>query len=551
MRASANNFIKNMSTGFIVIIFLSLLMFWLRWLCSVYIIEDVLPESAKKVFLRPSRLVPEDIENEPNVTVHSSVTASFSLPNIETLGFIDYLIRNSSGGDDSNIYNSYMESSSNNGESLYFDKKIGQIVYQHYSKENSTSIIQNRNIGIETLYAGPEGISETPDNKLGRFLSPIADKLRHYSYRITIFDNNTRRFYTIDFNEKSIVKGPQLPKDDIHKPVQIGLLEKNLEIINLYFSDVMVPQNKGENSEDNQYSNTTLKSISVNVANLSTYPYLLVLDETGRIDILDKKRLEFVDFSDNTSLTEFKLPINRQSSLAYKVLPVAFNKDQKYNGMYIACVNRDGTAITLFVYDDKGHLVTIKTSGFKYYDNQGQEESIASNIAIHFNIAWGPALTVTKFLLESLHPPVLSFISYLTVNNVEASSGHRALFILPDSFIAMPGRFINYSFLESFGQFILLILPSLIISIPLASQIRKNAFLFGLSDNERLLWIILTASFGLAAYITFRLIRPKITLVTCENCGKTRRPDTDKCHHCKSSWQIPELTPPSWRVVDI
>jgi uncharacterized paraquat-inducible protein A len=59
-----------------------------------------------------------------------------------------------------------------------------------------------------------------------------------------------------------------------------------------------------------------------------------------------------------------------------------------------------------------------------------------------------------------------------------------------------------------------------------------------------------TIAFGLTAYITYRLTQPKITLVTCTNCGKLRRPDMARCHRCGSKWHIPELTPPAWRVVD-
>jgi uncharacterized OB-fold protein len=57
-------------------------------------------------------------------------------------------------------------------------------------------------------------------------------------------------------------------------------------------------------------------------------------------------------------------------------------------------------------------------------------------------------------------------------------------------------------------------------------------------------------AFGLSGYITYRLTRPRETLVTCANCGKLRRPDMNKCHRCGSKWHVPELTPPTWRVLD-
>jgi hypothetical protein len=92
--------------------------------------------------------------------------------------------------------------------------------------------------------------------------------------------------------------------------------------------------------------------------------------------------------------------------------------------------------------------------------------------------------------------------------------------------------------------------PAIILAIVLAHIVNKDAVVVGLSKNARLYWVFGTLAFGPVAYITYRLTRPKMTLVTCQNCGKPRRPDMDKCHRCKSGWHVPELTPPLWRVLD-
>ncbi|MCP4153520.1 MAG: hypothetical protein GY757_37680, partial [bacterium] len=120
----------------------------------------------------------------------------------------------------------------------------------------------------------------------------------------------------------------------------------------------------------------------------------------------------------------------------------------------------------------------------------------------------------------------------------------------PNSFIAMWGRERTGNFVERFFGAIGWIFPSIIFSIWLATRVNKNAVVVGLSENARLYWTIGTLAFGLTAYITYRLTRPGITLVTCQNCGKMRRPDMDRCHRCKSEWLVPELTPPAWRVLD-
>jgi hypothetical protein len=95
-----------------------------------------------------------------------------------------------------------------------------------------------------------------------------------------------------------------------------------------------------------------------------------------------------------------------------------------------------------------------------------------------------------------------------------------------------------------------LMLPSIVLAIWLAGRVGKNAAVVGLSRNARLYWIVGTTAFGLVGYITYRLSRPKIALVTCANCGHPRRPDMDKCHRCGSPWHVPELIPPTWKVLD-
>ena len=177
--------------------------------------------------------------------------------------------------------------------------------------------------------------------------------------------------------------------------------------------------------------------------------------------------------------------------------------------------------------------------------------NIPSSKSVFFGRPWSPALTIGKFLAENLHPPILSVASFFTASAFEAASGHRALFFLPNSFIAMKAGDRQENVAERFMSALWLILPSIILAIWLSIRVSKDAVTLGLSENARLYWIIGTLAFGLTAYITYRLTRPKITLVTCPNCGKMRRPDMAKCHRCKSDWHVPELIPPAWRVLDV
>ena len=71
----------------------------------------------------------------------------------------------------------------------------------------------------------------------------------------------------------------------------------------------------------------------------------------------------------------------------------------------------------------------------------------------------------------------------------------------------------------------------------------------GLSAWARRVWMMGTFLFGLPAYVTYRLMRPKCVLAICRECGRGRRVDQDVCHHCGSAWDWPELGPPAWRVI--
>ncbi|MBN1972805.1 MAG: hypothetical protein JW787_04155 [Sedimentisphaerales bacterium] len=545
MRASNNSLIKILSTGFIVLLLLSLLLFWCRWLFENDLIENALPQSSKEVVITPTGLLPDEIENEPNITRQSEATTTLRSPKIFSLGIMDYIINISSKGRNSNVYWHHQDASSKDWQGMYFDKRTGQIVCHYYRSEEMPDNTRARKEIV--LYAGPEGVSDIPDKKLGKFDSPIADGTGFNRNQFVLYDGKLRCFFRIDFFNNSIVRGLQLSKDDTHNPVQIGTSGKNsASMIELYWLPPMYPKELEKRNERFR-----------NVAWLREFPYLPVLDESGRIDLLDVAKLEFAGIAGYLPVPETLFPnkniVRAQDLLAYQVLPLAFETDNKNRGMFVASVNREGTAVTLSVFDSNGLEIASNFTAcekFNWSDRNNSPYSVSTSKAIYNEIPMGPVNAIIKFLLENLQSPILSLASYFTADSFEAGSGHRALFILPNSFIGMAGRFNSGNAAERFIYAVLLMLPSIILSIFLAERICKDAIIVGLSYNERLLWKIGTIAFGLAAYITYRFTRPKITLVTCQNCGKPRRPDMDKCHCCKSKWHIPELIPPTWRILN-
>lgn len=543
MKSLINYPVKVFATGFVVLVLLSIPLFWFRFLCKIAI-SVRMPRDAQQVSIEPSGLVPPELENDPNVVRHSYALA-FMRQEPLFLGIVDYFKARSPGGRYSNSY--HFETDKDDWVCMYFDEDIGQIVFR-YTETRKT--LKKWFQMFVKLYVGPEGISETADKTLGRFISPIVDV--RWRQSVFLYDKKLRRFFHIKFEDRVVVKGPKLGKDDSHKPVRIGRLTKNTELLHLYWNP---PQVRGtdEDIKKQGYVRSSYKP-AIKLWFHNAGQFLLVLDESGRIDLLDRQTLEFAGTAGYLPAPETFFPSKRSVTpkdlLSYEVLPLAFNTDHKYRGMFVASVSRQNTALALAVFDENGKLIRKEYSRLTKYRGPQYRGPQTIDVAAFFEVPWAPVLTLTKYLLENFQPPFLSLASYLTASSFEAAAGHRALFLLPNSFVAMKGRDVSEGMAGRLPSALLLMLPSIILAILLTWRVSKDAAAVGLSENAKLLWMIGTIAFGLTAYITYRLTRPKITLVTCTNCGKLRRPDMARCHHCGSKWHIPELTPPTWRVVD-
>jgi len=554
MKLSTNYIVRVLVTGFVVLTLLSIPLFWIRFLCNE-ILSVWMPREYKYVDIEPTGLLPDNLENDPNIERHSRVYARLDEWEYPHLGIIEYFESTSPGES-----RSCLILSSSEKDWAYFDNKSGHFVFRYVeTKIMPDSDKLEREV---QYYIGPEGISEIPDKTLGRFIEPIVDSSEFKtslwkSGRIILYDKKLRSFFAINFEDRNITKSRQLLKDDPRRPIDIGILNKNDDILDLYW---MLP--KVKTSENNQvrtlYSRERFGSI-IKEGDPDYRPdkYLLVLDESGRIDLLDKETLEFAGSAGRLPTPATLFPADKNATpddlLAYRILPMALKEDRKYRGLFAAAVNREGTALALSVFDANGVLIRSDHTGERDY--RGRRGTLSSR-AVLFSFPGAPAITIGRFLLENLHPPILSLASYFTADSFEAGSGHRALLLLPNSFIAMKGRdarddnIVVDNIVVRFLYALLLMSPSIVLAILLAWRVGKDAAFIGFSRKTRRWWLLGTIAFGLVGYITYRLTRPKITLVTCANCGKPRRPDTGICHRCGSKWDVPELVPPTWRVID-
>ena len=268
------------------------------------------------------------------------------------------------------------------------------------------------------------------------------------------------------------------------------------------------------------------------------------MDESGQINLLDPNTLEL--HGPAGYLPRPKTLFGRSSPrprdlLDYDVdlvtigprkYPIPNNTKGEYLGLVAGSLSRQGMWTSVAVFDKDGKKLKSADSKSTFFDMPG-----------------GPSLTITKYIFESLNPPVLTLTSFFTAYSFEARSAHRALFLMPNSFVAM-ARDYEGNIFYMILIVLLLMLPGIMFADILACRIGRDAAIIGLSRNARRFWLAGTIVFGLPVYITYRLARPKVMPVTCTNCGNLRRPDMDVCHHCGSKWVVPELKPPKWRVID-
>ncbi|MHC4542522.1 MAG: hypothetical protein ACYS74_22525, partial [Planctomycetota bacterium] len=288
------------------------------------------------VGIAPTGLVPAEIETDPNVHHHSRVHAHIIHPEApQTLGIADYFGSRVPEGRHAHIW--YLSPAGEDSAWIYFDERIGQIDCRWMDVERRPDGTRKRK--TVQFYAGPEGVAEIPDKKLGRFSSVIADLSGGLSPLI-LYDRNLRRFFAIHLEEQTVTKGPQLSKDDPHKPVDMGLLSKNPGVLDLYW---MPPVIKTPQKYEDVVFYSRGAHLPIRETDSAYRPdrCVLVLDESGRIDLLDKETLEFAGTAGFLPSPRTLFPTNKRATpddlLAYRVLPVAFKEGHKYRGLFAAC----------------------------------------------------------------------------------------------------------------------------------------------------------------------------------------------------------------------
>jgi hypothetical protein len=548
-----------MTTGFLVLVFYAILLFWGRWFCEVTL-EARMPTEGRFVHVSPSGLLPAGLEGEPNADRPSVATGhNNDLVLLQALGILNYLNSHEPGGRCSDVF--YYQG--NDKSWMYFDRASGYLVRQVSVRtgtegEHASSLVVPR-------YAGPEGMSDTPRAGLGRFVAPLVapdDEMPSILY-----DQHQRRFFMLDWENRTVRAGP--PLDGNHQPVEIGS-RRGGERVNVTWE---APCRRPPRPAPTDAREPSRFTVPFRVENAG--PYLAVIDASGRIDLLDRETLELIEgkgmLPAPRTLCGQGVPKPGQL-LDYAVTPVYIGDSHEYAGMVVAGVSRQGMSLTLAVFDPSGKcLGTHSTRAHPYdlredlfrllYDAKAGDDPtrlrryvdgayVESTQAALSEVPWGPTFAAGKYILETLHPPALTLASFFLADHIGASASHRALFLVPNSFAALQQDRRGNAMIWNLMSALWVMAPALLLAVFLTWRVARDAGPVGLSEKARSLWILGTLAFGLPAYITYRLTRPDIRLVTCPNCGQARRPDMEKCHRCGSAWVVPELTPPAWQVVE-
>jgi hypothetical protein len=263
---------------------------------------------------------------------------------------------------------------------------------------------------------------------------------------------------------------------------------------------------------------------------------LYVLHQTGRIDYLDGESLKVVKragFLPELGFYGHSYSCRPQDMADYEVMGL-YDPNGLHLGTAVAAAGRDGIMTALDFYDASGNLVVHKPLGRDVQD-------VIPN---------GAPCLMFRYLLENLQSPLLRLLDLPAARFIEPANQYSTLFVRPVSFIGLLK--IEFDRFDFWLRLLLLMLPSLVISIWLGVKARRKSALLGFDTLAKDTWFITILAFGIPAYITFKLMLPKERMITCANCGNLRRVEFENCQSCKRDWEKTKslTTAPGWSVRD-
>lgn len=547
MKTTTNYGIRVLATGVMVLVLFAIPLYWGRFF-SEFLLCARMREEAIRVEVSPSGMLPDDVENDPNADRRSNASARMGVQSLfSTLGFVDYFLSRSPGGDRSDVFYYTPDE-----VWMYFDRSAGQIVFRdmYWERRDSGGSVERP---TAVHYAGPDGVSKSAGEELGRFRNPV--HVAGASLHHIVYDRTLHRFFAIDCETMTVKAGPELTDTTLRRPLVMGS-SPHYEGLRLSWQAPM--QRVLREAQDEESAPRYEHRFTIRFSTSSGYwsRYVPVIDASGQIVLLDQRTLELVPAKGMLPVpkTLYGEGSRRPSRLLkHEVQAITIGPEQEYAGLLAVGVSQQGTSLAMSIFDKDGRLLTTADTRMQegtWGGMRPRSQWIGSARIALFERPWAPALTVSKYLLENVHPPVLTVASFFLAQRIEAGASHRTLWLVPNSFAAMQRDQVRQGIVMQLLSAVWIILPGILLAVLLAWRVVRDAADTGLPGGVRSLWLLGTLAFGLPAYITYRMTRPKEALVTCANCGLRRRPDMDRCHRCNGPWNLPELAPPAWRVLD-
>ncbi|MBC8218044.1 MAG: hypothetical protein H8E73_06225, partial [Planctomycetes bacterium] len=242
------NSIRTATAGLMVLVFFAVLLFLARQLCGGLLMGNV----QAHIGVSPSGLLPPEIENDPNVQDHSSVSASVHWSSytslvgrifrnwetrrlldrfhlIEILGIVEYVESRERGR--RRMYSTPEHEHPYTYRRIHVDEVGGQLIcHRTVSDSWADEFSWDWAEAIE-LRAGPGGVSSSQDGNIGRFESPVVyvgPPRRPFRTQpnILVYDKKAQRFYSVDFERQSVEERPQL-QDSPTGLVDLGMSKKS------------------------------------------------------------------------------------------------------------------------------------------------------------------------------------------------------------------------------------------------------------------------------------------------------------------------------------
>ncbi len=551
MKVNIKSTAFNLSIGFVVLVFFSIVLFIPHWIINLkmsnYATEDGIWYGGNRVEISPAKILPKDIENDPCAVYRSTVKLRRNgNPYSRNIGIgrtnQKYIINKMKLENMCDVFK------------VYFDEETGNFVldFNNRNKENGGR--------KATFYIGPKGISTKERNTLGKFREPLlSDYLSHKNCFI-IYDSRLRKFYRIDTAKLlSFAEAEDTALSDVI-PVVKSDLDKNFPGRLLLVRNELEQNKHGSVGIDFRgpayMKKPSQHIIQVNNNLWTDYPgpYVLLLDDNAQIHLFDVEKMEIAGpagyLPKPPSLFGYPKNFSLNDVLDYDILPLSLRKENgefEYLGLFTASVSRDGTAEKLAVFDSEGKKAAQDMTKFRIDDKSNSEHVSMVHI---FSTPGGPLVMTLKYFVENLHPPALHLLNILVSEKIHAGDAVTAIFVWPNSYAGIISRSAEPGFSGKTGQILMFLFPGLILCFHLSQQVRKDARRRGLNSSQTLLWSTAVFWFGIPGWLAYKFNRPAQTLVTCPDCGELRRPDLRLCHNCEKQWQDSDDSSCRWQVAD-